>query len=233
MASLASLQKSLGITFNDSSQLELALIHSSYVNESADLALASNERLEFLGDAVLGMVIAEKLHQDLPHATEGEMTKLRAALVNQDTLARLAKTMRLGDYLYLGRGEEASGGRAKQANLASTLEAVIAATFLDQGLTTTRSFILRLFQEELARAMRQGAAVNYKSQLQELLQARGQPPPSYWLVAASGPDHDRLFTVEVRVGDRSLGRGTGKSKKQAETEAARAALESLRPDFNH
>ncbi len=231
MADLAALQQTLGISFNDSSLLEQALVHSSYVNETPGIASASNERLEFLGDAVLGLVVAEKLYQDFPHSTEGEMTRLRAALVRRDTLARIARTIKLGDYLYLGKGEEASGGRRKPANLAGVLEAMIAAIFLDQGSTTTREVILRLFNEELQKVASHGVEVDYKSQLQEIIQAREQQTPAYQLVEATGPDHDRRFTVEVRVDDTVLGKGSGKSKKAAETEAARAALEQLSTSF--
>ncbi len=225
MANLAALQESLGVFFNDPSRLEQALVHSSYINENPNSAPASNERLEFLGDAVLGLVITEKLYHDLPDAAEGEMTKLRAALVSRDTLARVAGAIRLGDYLYLGKGEEASGGRNKTANLAGALEAVMAAISLDQSLATTKNSILRLFQPELEKVISQGAGVNYKSQLQELIQARGQPTPVYYVIEVKGPDHDRRFTVEVRVGDTVLGQGAGKNKKLAETEAARSALE--------
>ena len=227
MADLAALQESLGVSFNDLSQLRQALIHSSYVNENPGLALAANERLEFLGDAVLELVVTEKLYQNLPEATEGEMTKLRAALVSRDTLARLARATGLGDYLYLGKGEEASGGRDKPANLASTLEAVIAAIFLDQDLPAAKNFILSLFQPELEKVTSQGGIVNHKTQLQELVQARGQPLPVYYLIETRGPDHEPQFTVEVRSGDTVLGQGAGKSKKLAEAEAARSALESL------
>ena len=225
MANLAALQESLGVFFNDPSRLEQALVHSSYINENPNSAPASNERLEFLGDAVLGLVITEKLYHDLPDAAEGEMTKLRAALVSRDTLARVAGAIRLGDYLYLGKGEEASGGRSKTANLAGALEAVMAAISLDQSPATTKDSILRLFQPELEKVISQGAGVNYKSQLQELIQARGQPTPVYYVIEIKGPDHDRRFTVEVRVGDTVLGQGAGKNKKLAETEAARSALE--------
>ncbi len=225
MANLAALQESLGVFFNDPSRLEQALVHSSYINENPNSAPASNERLEFLGDAVLGLVITEKLYHDLPDAAEGEMTKLRAALVSRDTLARVAGAIRLGDYLYLGKGEEASGGRSKTANLAGALEAVMAAISLDQSPATTKNSILRLFQPELEKVISQGAGVNYKSQLQELIQARGQPTPVYYVIEVKGPDHDRRFTVEVRVGDTVLGQGAGKNKKLAETEAARSALE--------
>jgi len=227
LANLAVLQETLGVSFNDLSLLEQALVHSSYVNENPDLAPVSNERLEFLGDAVLGLVVAEKLYEDLPHATEGEMSKLRAALVRQDTLAKVARAVRLGDHLYLGKGEEASGGQQKTANLAGALEAVIAAIFLDQGLTTTRKFVLRLFNQELEKIVSQGVEAHYKSQLQELMQSRGQPAPTYYMIETRGPDHDPIFTVEARAGDTVLGRGSGKSKKLAETEAARSALESL------
>jgi len=231
LADLSPLPEILGVSFNDPSLLEQALVHRSYINENPDFALASNERLEFLGDAVLGLVVAERLYQDFPHFTEGEMTKLRAALVCQDTLDRIAGTIGLGDYLYLGKGEEASGGRRKSANLARALEAVIGAVFLDRGSVTTSDFILRLFDKELEKVASRDVGIDYKSQLQELIQAKGQPPPVYRVIEAVGPDHDKRFTVEVRAGGMVLGRGSGKSKKTAETEAARSALERLSTNF--
>jgi ribonuclease-3 len=231
LADLAELQKSLGVSFNDLSHLEQALIHSSYLNENPSFAPTSNERLEFLGDAVLGLVIAEKLYLSFPQFSEGEMTRARAALVRRDTLARVARVISLGDFLYLGKGEEASGGRHKASNLAAALEAVIAAIFLDRGLATTKEIILRLFNEEIERAVSQGAGVDYKSQLQELVQAKQQPPPVYELVEAVGPAHDRWFTVEVKISDTVLGKGSGRSKKMAETEAAYSALQRLSNDF--
>jgi len=231
LADLAALQQTLGIHFKDPSLLEQALVHSSYVNENPSLALASNERLEFLGDAVLGLVIAEKLYLDSPHLNEGEMTKLRAALIRQTTLFHIARDISLGDYLYLGKGEEISGGRHKPVNLAGALEAVIAAVFLDQGSDITRDFILRLLGKELQKVVNRGAEPDYKSRLQHLIQSRQQQTPAYQLIEAEGPDHNRRFTIEVRVGDTVLGRGMGKSKKLAETEAARSALEQLSPDF--
>jgi len=231
LADLAELQKSLGVSFNDLSHLEQALIHSSYLNENPSFAPTSNERLEFLGDAVLGLVIAEKLYLSFPQFSEGEMTRARAALVRRDTLARVVRVISLGDFLYLGKGEEASGGRHKVSNLAAALEAVIAAIFLDRGLATTKEIILRLFNEEIERAVSQGAGVDYKSQLQELVQAKQQPPPVYELVEAVGPAHDRWFTVEVKISDTVLGKGSGRSKKMAETEAAYSALQRLSNDF--
>jgi ribonuclease-3 len=226
LADLAILQQALGISWNDSSLLEQSLVHSSYINENPDLAPASNERLEFLGDAILDLVIAEKLYHDFPRLNEGEMTKLRSILVRRDTLARIARVLILGNYLFLGKGEEASGGRHNQTNLAGALEATIAAVFLDQGLASTRDFILRLFDKELEKVISQGIKPDYKSQLQELIQSR-QQAVTYYLVEAVGPAHDKRFTVEVRLDDTVLGRGSGKSKKEAETEAAHIALESL------
>jgi len=231
MADLTALQQVLGISFNDQSLLEQALIHSSYANENPGLALTSNERLEFLGDAILGMLVAEKLYRDFPQLTEGEMTRLRSALVRRDTLFRVAKAIKLGDYLYLGKGEEAGGGRHKPVNLAGALEAVIAAIFLDQGLATTKGFVLGLLCQELQKAVSQGVEADYKSRLQELIQSRQQQTPVYQVIDAVGPDHDRRFTVEVKVGDTVLGRGSGRGKRAAEAEAARSALRRLATDF--
>ncbi|MBI4180692.1 MAG: ribonuclease III [Chloroflexi bacterium] len=224
MPDLAALQQTLGVAFKNIPRLEQALVHSSYINENPTLALTSNERLEFLGDAVLGLIIAEKLYQDFPHFNEGKLTKLRAALVRRDTLARMASAIHLGDYLYLGKGEEAKNGRHKPANLAAALEAVIAAIFLDRGSLAVRDFILKLLATELENAVSRDTDVDYKSALQELIQSRKQQTPGYYVIATTGPEHDRTFTVEVRLGQTVLGTGSGKSKKTAETEAARSAL---------
>ena len=231
MADLTVLQQRLGVSFNNPSLLEQALVHTSYLNENPGFTRDSNEKLEFLGDAILGFIIAEKLYRDFTQFSEGEMTRLRATLVRRETLARMAAALELGDYLYLGRGEEASGGRSKEGNLASVFEAVIAAIFLDQGITVTGDVILRIFDKELRKAVRLGAVADYKSRLQEIIQARQQETPVYQLVEEKGPAHDRLFTVEVKVADTVLGRGSGKSKKIAETKAARSALERLSADF--
>ncbi len=231
MADSTALGEKLGVRFNEPSLLKQALVHSSYVNENPGSASVSNERLEFLGDAVLGTVFAEKLYQDLPDASEGEMTKLRSYLVCRDTLASVARAIGLGEHIYLGKGEEANSGRHKPANLAGALEAVIAAVFLDQGLAATSDVISRLFNRELQRLASQGVAADYKSQLQQLFQARQQETPLYHIIETTGPDHDRGFTAEVRVGDTVLGRGSGKSKKLAETNAARSALEKLSTNF--
>ena len=231
MVDLGNLQQTLGVNFKKQSLLEQALVHSSYVNENPNLSLSSNERLEFLGDAILDMVIAAKLYHDFPHLSEGEMTKLRAALVRRDTLARRAKAAGLGNYLYLGKGEEASGGRNKPANLARAFEAVIAAVFLDRGSKAARDFILRSLDTDMQEVITQRTETDYKSQLQEIIQAKEQRTPTYHVVETRGPDHDKRFIVEVRLGNTVLGRGMGKSKKTAETEAARSTIEQLPPDF--
>jgi len=225
------LQALLGITFNEPSLLEQAVVHSSYINENPAFTLGHNERLEFLGDAILGYIAAEKLYQEFPDLTEGEMTKLRAALVRRDTLARMARGIRLGDFLLMGKGEEASGGRNKTPNLAGALEAVIAAVYLDRGVDIARELVLRLLDKEISKAISHGMSIDYKSRLQEIIQSRYQLAPVYRLVAEAGPDHDKTFTVEVMVGDSILGKGTGKSKKLAEKEAARLALDRLVGDF--
>lgn len=227
MSDLKGLQHKLAVTFKSPSLLELALVHSSYINEQPGTFAASNERLEFLGDAVLGLVIAEKLYADLPESAEGELTRLRAALVRRETLARVARMIQLGEYLYLGVGEAAGGGRDKTANLAGAFEALIAAIYLDQGLETARLFILKMFGSEIYQQADKEAGTDYKSKLQEKIQFRDQITPSYKLLGAVGPDHAKIFTVEVRAGEDFLGRGSGNSKKAAEMEAARVALKKL------
>lgn len=227
MADLTAFQKELGVNFNDPSLLLQALTHSSYANENPNLAHSSNERLEYLGDAVLGLVVGERLFRDFPDLSEGDMTKLRAYLVKQETLAAVAKNIGLGDQLYLGKGEETSGGREKHANLARALEAVIAAIYLDQGAKIAEPFVWRLLVPELQSALLLGVVMDFKSRLQEYLQGQTQSPPSYHMLEAIGPDHDRTFVVEVRSGSEALAQGVGKNKKAAEAEAARAALERL------
>jgi ribonuclease-3 len=225
------LQKILGVTFNRPSMLEQALVHSSYINENPTYTSGHNERLEFFGDAVLDFIVAEKLYQEFPDLSEGKMTKLRASLVRRDTLARVARDIKLGDYLYMGKGEESSGGRNKTPNLAGALEAIIAAVYLDQGMAAAGNMVMELLVEEWKKISRQNIYVDYKSKLQELVQSRFQMTPAYRLVSEEGPDHDKSFVVEVMVNAKVLGSGTGKSKKLAETEAARLALERLSADF--
>jgi ribonuclease-3 len=227
VADLNTLQKKLRIKFKNKALLEQALVHSSYINENPGITEGDNERLEFLGDAVLGLIIAEELYKRFPQFSEGEMTRVRSSLVRQDALSRLAKSIKLGDYLYLGKGEEGGGGRDKPANLSGALEALTAAIFLDRGLAVTRKFVLRLMSKKMAKALSRGVKADYKTRLQETMQAKWQLKPKYRVIEAVGPAHDRRFTVEVMGGDSVLGRGSGKSKKAAETEAARIALNQL------
>ena len=226
-AEFMELQDTLGFTFRHPALLKQALVHRSYLHENPDFILPSNERLEFLGDSLLGFVIAEKLYEDFPKLSEGGMTKLRAALVRRETLARLVSSLGLGNYLYLGHGEEASGGRLKQSILAGAFEAVIGAILIDQGFTACRDFMLHLFDDEIGRAIRNRLFYDYKSQLQEIAQARHGEAPVYRTIKAVGPDHAKEFTVEVSIVGSIIARGRGKSKRQAETEAARAALETM------
>ena len=231
MTDLAALQTLIGLNFKDASLLELSLIHSSYVNENPDLAPISNERLEFLGDAVLGFVFATRLYNSFGQSSEGELTRLRSRIVRGSTLARAATRIDLGEYLYLGKGEEASGGRSKPANLAGALEALIGAAYLDQGAAAAGEVATRLLSSDFAELTGPKAGMDYKSRLQEFTQANQQVTPRYSIVDTSGPDHARRFTAEVRLNDKPLGRGQGRSKKEAEIEASRQALIGLGINF--
>jgi len=222
------LEKTLGVSFQHPELLTQALTHSSYANENPGSAPSSNERLEYLGDAILGLIVAENLFRDFPGMTEGEMTRFRSILVKQETLARVAESINLGNYLYLGKGEEASGGKDKPANLARALEALIAAVYLDHGSLVTEQLVLEILDTEMMKTLYQGAVIDYKSQLQELLQAKAQQTPVYNLIETHGPDHNKNLTVEARMGTEVLATGIGRSKKKAETEAARIALEKLK-----
>jgi ribonuclease-3 len=221
------LQAILGVSFKDESLLQQALVHRSYLNENPALHLVSNERLEFLGDAVLGFVVADELYSRFPEFSEGELTKLRAALVRGETLSRIASSLQLGDYLYLGHGEEESGGRSRPRNLSCALEAVIGAVFLDQGFDVARSFILKLLDSEFDGVVEDKFTDDYKSRLQQVIQSERKITPIYRTVEEVGPDHAKVFTVEVLVGETVLGRGSGRSKRAAEMDAARQALQGL------
>jgi ribonuclease-3 len=221
-------QKNLGISFRQESLMEQAFVHSSYSNENSDFVWPSNERLEFLGDAVLNLIVTEKLYEEFPKLPEGELTEIRASLVCRDTLAELASSLNLGNWLLLGRGEEANGGRAKASNLANAMEALIGALYLDQGLAKVRRFILTQLKPELEKIKAGKITPNYKALVQELIQGQKRPTPVYRLVEATGPDHSKQFTAEILVEGEALGSGIGRSKKVAESQAARAAWEKLR-----
>jgi ribonuclease-3 len=223
----ASLQKTLDIDFRRPALLEQALVHRSYLNEAPELDLESNERMEFLGDAVLGLVISERLYNDYPALSEGHLSQIRALLVRWDTLAEAAERISLGDYLIMGRGEEMSGGRTRPSNLAGGLEALIGAAFLDGGITKAKKLVLKLLGPELEKVAAGAVAVDSKSQLQHVVQTRWHEIPTYRLISSVGPDHAKTFTVEVVAQGEVLGRGEGRNKKQAELAAASQALETL------
>ena len=220
-----SLQQLIEYRFRDRGLLEHALTHTSRANEDASGGVFDNESLEFLGDAVLGFVVADLLFREFPQYDEGRKSKMKAALVSTASLARLAERLRLGDHLLLGRGEEKTGGRRKQALIADGYEALIAAIYLDGGIEQARSFIERQLAGQLEEIRRPDfLAQDYKSALQEYLQSRGRPLPDYRVTGETGPDHRKVFQVEVSVLGNALAEASGRSKKEAEQEAARLAL---------
>ena len=228
MTTWDSCQRALGVRFNDVSLLQQAFVHSSYLNENPDFPLPNNERLEFLGDAVLDFIVAENLYAEFPGLPEGDLTMIRAFLVCRESLNEVASSLRLGRWLLLGRGEEATGGRMRQRNLADAMEALIGAIYLDQGLDVAKEFVLKQLEPFLERIRAGGISPNYKALLQELIQKETQVTPNYHVTEVIGPDHDKQFTVEVVIEREVLGSGVGKSKKAAEVEAARIAWERLR-----
>jgi ribonuclease-3 len=225
------LQTAIAYRFRDRGLLEHAMTHTSRANEDVSGGVVDNESLEFLGDAVLGFVVADLLFREFPECDEGEKSKMKAMLVSTATLARVAERLRLGDHLLLGRGEEKTGGRRKQALLADGCEALIAAMYLDGGIEQASAFIVRELGGFIDDLRRDGvSAQDYKSTLQELVQGRNRPLPEYRVIGAVGPDHQKLFDVEVLVAGEPLARATGPSKKEAEQEAARLALNRLAAD---
>ena len=220
------LQALIGYHFSDATLLDEALTHRSYANEQR-ARCADNERLEFLGDAILGLVIAEALFADEPPRPEGELSRLRSELVNAGTLARLARQIELGSSLYLGRGEVKAGGSDKENILADAFEALLGAIYLEGGIAAVRPVINALFAAVIIEKTGEQRNSDYKSQLQEYLQALQQTPPEYVLIATEGPEHDRIFVVEAQTSGRVLGVGRGRSKKEAEQVAAGAAFKAL------
>ncbi len=224
---IARAEAGMGVTFLDTAILQVALTHPSYANEHTEDAPETNERLEFLGDAVLGLVVAEALYARYPLEAEGRLTERRAQLVMGPTLARVAGTLGLGEALLLGRGEESTGGRARDRNLERVYEAVVGALLLDQGLEAARAFIQRTLGAEVEALDAGAPALNPKGDLQQLTQGL-HTRPEYVTVGEAGPEHDRTFTVEVRMDNEVLGSGSGASRQLAEKEAALHALDVLR-----
>jgi len=220
----AALEAAIGHAFAAPALLEQALTHRSFLNETDDPAARDNERLEYLGDAVLGFVAGDHLFRALPDAPEGVLTALRAALVREATLAAFARRLGLGPALRLGRGEEATGGRERASVLCDAFEAVVGAVYLDGGLQAAAALLARFLEPELERVRAERRHRDARSELQELVQGARRETPRYATIEEAGPDHARRFTVEVAVGERVLGQGTGPSKAEA---ARRAALEAL------
>lgn len=228
---LDELERVLQYSFQNPQTLYQALIHRSFAHENPHLRQTDNETLEFLGDAVLGLAVSHLLLERFPNLNEGDLSRLRSSIVNERELAKLSLGLKLGEFLRLGKGEELTGGRMKPSLLADTLEAVLAAIYLDGGLEATIHLVRRLFHGYLEAEKDEDALKiwdkDYKTQLQELTQARFKLAPAYVLEIEAGPDHDKTFEVSVALEGRILARGSGKSKKEAQQQAARQALEAL------
>ena len=221
---LIELQERIGVSFADATHLREALTHKSYINELPSLGLADNQRLEFLGDAILDFLVGEWLFQRYPTAHEGELTSLRAHIVRTPSLAQLASEFHLGSYLCLGKGESSSGGRRRPANLCAAFEALVGAMYLDHGLEVTRTWVHRVLARHVQEIDSRRAAKDPKSLLQEYTQGELRITPSYRIVREAGPDHARTFTAQALVDETVWGEGLGQSKQDAEQAAARAAL---------
>ncbi len=226
LPSLEQFYKILGYEFKDSSFIITALTHSSYANE-VKKSVPFNERMEFLGDSVLGLTVSDYLYRTYPELPEGELSKIRAGVVSEVSLAKRAKEIKLGDYLRLGKGEENIGGRNRPSVLADAMEAVIGAMYLDSNLETTMKFVLRLMVPAIEAFIAGAGTKDYKTDLQELLQSTSTLEITYRIVDEEGPDHDKWFTAMVYHGETPMGKGQGKSKKEAEQQAAQDALDKL------
>ncbi|MGI5850602.1 MAG: ribonuclease III [Caldicoprobacterales bacterium] len=220
------LEKKIGYKFKNPDLLLNALTHSSYANENR--GISDNERLEFLGDAVLGLVIADYLYRLFEEHKEGDLTKIRASIVSEGPLSQIARDIRLGRFLLLGKGEAISGGRDRDSVLADALEAVIGAVYLEAGINQAKELIIGLFSSLMENSFQGKGFQDYKTNLQEVLQAMGEEEIVYRVIKETGPDHDKEFVIEVLCGRRVIGRGKGKSKKEAEQRAAKEALGNIR-----
>jgi ribonuclease-3 len=231
MTNIFDAEKALGLTFSNKALLQRALTHRSYLNENPDYPLEDNERLEFLGDAILDFVTGEYLYHRFPEMPEGRLTNLRSALVRTETLASFASQLKLGDYLFLGRGEEESGGRKRSAILCDAFEAFIGALYLDSGLDAARHFVCALIDPALQSILALDTDKDAKSRLQEVAQSHYQLTPTYRTVHEEGPDHAKEFTVEAVIGGKVYGRGKGFSKQNAAQAAAQEALRTLEQEL--
>ena len=227
---LEKLETTLGYSFKDMKILEESIIHKSYAHENAAQKLRHNERLEFLGDAVLDLVVSDLLMEKFPESHEGELSRIRASIVNEDQLAKLAMSLELGKSIYLGKGEERTKGRIKASILANTYEAIVAAIYLDGGYRAAYTVVQEHFRPVLDQAAKSDINRDYKTKLQEETQARHKLVPQYKVTQEKGPDHDKVFQIQVSLKGKPLAFGSGKSKKEAEQDAARNALKIIREE---
>lgn len=228
MQALKELEAYIGYRFEDHGLLDNALTHRSFVNENSASPCKDNERLEFLGDAVLELTVSDMLMKKFPDLAEGELSKLRASVVNEQPLAKLARSFRIGEFLLLGRGEEASGGRTKPSLLANAFESVVAAMYLDGGFDRTAAFIGRLFEPLIEAGAAAAVYRDYKTAAQEICQNLFRELPRYIVISETGPDHEKRFETSLVIGERVIATGRGRSKKEAEQQAAKETLEVLR-----
>lgn len=222
---LQNLERRIKVEFNSLDMLKHSLIHRSYINEAREQDLEHNEKLEFLGDAVLELLVTQKLYDDYPARTEGDLTSFRAATVRTESLAETAAEIDLGEYIYMSKGEEATGGRTRPYILANTFESLIGAIYLDQGLDVTNTFLNQFLFTKIQNIVENRLDIDSKSKLQEVSQDKLNITPIYDFVSSTGPDHDKTFKMNVLIGEHSFGTGTGKSKQEAEQNAAEHALE--------
>jgi ribonuclease III len=227
-ANIKSIEETIDYCFKDKKNIFLALTHSSFANENKNERLSSNERLEFLGDAVLNIIISEYIYNRFLDLTEGEMTKARAGIVCEASLMKCANGISLGKYLLLGKGEEITGGRTRTSILSDAFEALIGSIYLDGGLSEARDFIYTAMQEIIASSISGETFIDYKTQLQEFVQKSSDQKIQYEILEEKGPDHNKMFVSQVKVAERILGTGEGKTKKEAEQNAAKIALVKIR-----
>jgi ribonuclease-3 len=225
---LEGLEHRLDYHFKNFALLQQAITHKSYLNEAREQTQKDNERLEFLGDAVLDLIISQDLLSNYPDTQEGELSKMKARIVSETALARVARRLEIGHYLLLGRGEEITQGRTKPSLLANALEAILAAIYLDGGLEAASRVIQKIFKDDIEELLKTEAFTDYKTELQELCQRDYEILPTYTVLSESGPDHQKTFEVQLSIKGSVYGRGIGRSKKEAEQQAARQALEKLK-----
>jgi len=233
MTDITDIEQALNLTFADKALLQRALTHRSYLNENPDYPLEDNERLEFLGDAILDFIAGEYLYHRFPEMAEGQLTNLRSALVRTETLARFAGQLNLGDYIFMGKGEEEGGGRKRTAILCDVFEAMIGAIYLERGLDSARQFVQKMIEPALAEILTSDNHKDAKSRLQEVTQSYYQLTPTYRTVKEEGPDHAKEFTVEAVIGHKTYGCGVGLSKQVAAQAAAQQALERVEEEIKN